>query len=396
VTFRFFFPVQPAVSARSRVSPATELREQVRSAARNLPGTYRMVGEAGEIVYVGKSKRVRARLLSYFRAREGDKAWRIVSEARSLSWEYEPSEFAALLRELELIKRHRPRFNVRHKRDGRYSFLKLAFGAAPKLYVVRTVADDAAAYFGPFRGGRRIEEAVRELNDVLGLRSCALSTPIVFADQADLFSVDRTPGCYRQAVGRCVAPCAALCTEADYLHRVALARAFLEGNADEPLRWLQGGMEEAAGSWNFEYAARLRDRAHRLQQLRDDFARMRATLDRLSFLYTVPGHDGEDRIYLIRRATVRAWVAVPNSSAERRRLRALVQRHYGDPEPASALVAKAQVDEILLLARWFRRYPEELERAVLPEVAAERAAHRSRPGSRAALPLDGRVLDFPG
>jgi catechol 2,3-dioxygenase-like lactoylglutathione lyase family enzyme len=154
--------------------------------ARNIPGVYRMLGEDGEVLYVGKSKSLRTRLLSYLRARRGDKQHRIINECHTLAWDYEPSEFAALLRELELIKRFRPRLNVQHKRDGRWSFLKLAPGAAPRLYVVQTVSDDAAGYYGPFRGGKRVSEAVRELNDALGLRDCPQGTPMRFADQPDL------------------------------------------------------------------------------------------------------------------------------------------------------------------------------------------------------------------
>jgi len=344
------------------------LRDQVRAEARNLPGTYRMLSESGEILYVGKSKQIRSRLLSYFRARDDEKAHRIIGEAHALEWEYDPSEFAALLRELELIKRFRPRFNVQHKRDGRYSFLKLSAGAAPKLFVVRGVSDDVATYFGPFRGGRRIEDAVRELNDVLGLRDCALSVPMRFADQPDLFGLERSPGCHRASIGRCAGPCAAMCTEAEYLRLVVLARAFLDGDADEPLRWLSTRMIEAAERWNFEYAAQLRDRAQRLENLRDEFARLREALDRLSFLYTVPGHDGDDRVYLVRRGTVRAWVPAPRTAAQRRKLAALAREHFGPPEPTGALVAKHQVDEILLLARWFRMHPEELDRTAAPDV----------------------------
>jgi excinuclease ABC subunit C len=326
-----------------------------------------MLSETGEILYVGKSKQVRSRLLSYFRARDDEKAHRIIGESHTLEWEYEPSEFAALLRELELIKRFRPRFNVQHKRDGRYSFLKLSPGAAPKLFVVRGVSDDAGTYFGPFRGGRRIEDAVRELNDLLGLRDCALSTPMRFADQADLFGLERTPGCHRASIGRCVGPCAAMCTESEYLRRVALARAFLDGDADEPLRWLAARMAEASERWNFEYAGQLRDRMQRLETLRDEFSRLREALDQLSFVYTVRGYEGDALLYLIRRGTVRATLPEPRTAAQRRRLSALVHQHFGQPEPGGALVARHQVDEILLLARWFRQHPEELERTTAPE-----------------------------
>jgi excinuclease ABC subunit C len=349
------------------------LREQIRD-ARNLPGTYRMLAEDGEILYVGKSKQVRTRLLSYLRARQGEKAHRIVGDAHTIAWEYDPSEFAALLRELELIKRFRPRHNVQHKRDGRYSFLKLTGGPAPKLFVVQAVSDDAATYYGPFRGGRRIAEAVRELNDLLGLRDCPVGTPMHYADQSELFVVDRAPRCHRWELKLCCGPCAALCTQDDYRRRVELARAFLNGDADEPLRWLNERMIAAAERWEFEYAASVRNRMQRLEALRDEFGRLREALENLSFLYHVPGAEGDDRVYVVRRGTVRHVAPAPRTAAQRRALARAAAEHFGRPEHGGALVAKHQVDEILLVARWFRAHPEELERTVPP-------------GGEAALPL---------
>ena len=346
-------------------NPAHPLRAIARE-ARNTPGVYRMLGHDGEVLYVGKSKSLRTRLLSYFRARRGDKQHRIIEASHTLAWDYEPSEFAALLRELQMIKRFRPRMNVQHKRDGRYSFLKLAQGKAPRLFVVGAVSDDAAAYYGPFRGGKRIQEAVRELNDLLGLRDCPQATPIRFADQPDLFSFEHVPRCHRAELRLCLGPCAARCSQGEYNARVELAKAFMNGHADEPLRWLEQRMNAAADRWEFEYAGLLRDRLHRLEHLRDEFARLREALDSLTFVYRVPGVDGDDRVYLVRRGTVRAAVAVPRTAAEKRRLARLCEEHFGRPEHDGALVQRHQVDEILLLARWFRGRPQEMENTTPP------------------------------
>jgi excinuclease ABC subunit C len=101
------------------------MRGVVREGAQDRPGVYRMLSPDGEVVYVGKSKKVRTRLLSYFRcAYPEDKGARILREATTIDWEYTPSEFSALLAELRLIKRLRPRFNVAMKRDARhYAFI---------------------------------------------------------------------------------------------------------------------------------------------------------------------------------------------------------------------------------------------------------------------------------
>src|SRR5690606_31831741 len=131
---------------------------------------------------------------------------------------------ASLLRELALIKRYRPPYNVRQKRDGIYSFLRLSSGPAPRPGVVKKIGQEAGGYFGPLRGGRRIRDAVKELNDVLQLRDCRRGTPIHFADQADLFGSELTPLCARYELLRCAAPCAARCTQGEYARSVGLAR----------------------------------------------------------------------------------------------------------------------------------------------------------------------------
>src|SRR4026207_1211015 len=141
------------------------MRSTVCDGATDRPGIYRMLSSDGEVLYVGKSKQIRTRLLSYFRcAYPGDKGARILRSAEKIEWEYTPSEFAALLQELRLIKRCRPRYNVAMMRDARhYSFIKLTKGAAPKLLVVRGASgDDASVYYGPFVGAARVGEAGRD------------------------------------------------------------------------------------------------------------------------------------------------------------------------------------------------------------------------------------------
>src|SRR5206468_5540199 len=102
-----------------------EMRTHVRATAKDRPGVYRWLSADGEVVYVGKSKKLRTRLLSYFRCGSEEKGARIVREATRVEWEYTPSEFAALLEELRLIKRFRPRLNVAMKRDARhFAFIK--------------------------------------------------------------------------------------------------------------------------------------------------------------------------------------------------------------------------------------------------------------------------------
>jgi excinuclease ABC subunit C len=354
------------------------LRDEVRRGAGQRSGVYRMLGADGEILYVGKSSRVRARLLSYFRAAPGDKGAKILRLTHRIEWEHTPSELAALLLELRQIKRYRPRFNVVNKRDARhYAFLQITRGPAPKLQVVRRAGGAGAKIaYGPFLGPHRVAEAVRELNNALGLRDCAEDTPLSFSDQQQLFALGpRTPGCLRFEIKRCLGPCVGACSAREYADRIALARAFLEGADDGPIERFRVDMEAAVARQEFERAAVLRDRLRRLEALRGQLDRLRFALASLSFAYTVPGHDGEDRVYLIHRGSVRAEVQAPRTAEEHARLIQLAGEIHALPRSVGAPVHTHEIDEILLVAAWFRRFPAELGRTRPLDAISEMACN---------------------
>jgi len=343
------------------------MRSTVKDTAADRPGIYRMLSSDGEVLYVGKSKRVRSRLLSYFRcAYPEEKGARILRSAEKIEWEYTPSEFAALLQELRLIKRFRPRYNVAMKRDARhYSFIKLTKGPAPKLIVVRGASgDDASIYYGPFVGAQRVGEAVRELNDAVMLRDCRTDLKMFFSDQTELFQLSpRTPGCIRHEISKCLGPCVGGCSAAEYDERVALAKAFLDGSNDGPLEMLRVQMERLSAEMEYERAGVYRDKLERLEALRAQFGRLRFAVENLSFVYTVPGHEGEDRVYLIRRGVVRAELGKPKSSKDRRTMKQLVEDIFSpEVKPPAAQVPTHEIDELLLLSSWFRRFPTEMKR----------------------------------
>lgn len=358
--------MSPRAATRARAGDAVlaRLRAQIRAECEDRPGVYRMHAEGGEVVYVGKSKRVRTRLLSYFRASfPRDKSARIVREAARIDWEYTPSEFAALLLEMRLIKRFRPRLNVAMKRDDRhFAFIKVTRGPAPKLLVVRAASDDGAAYYGPFQGAQRVDEALRELNDVLGLRDCAVDRRVFFADQGELFQIARTPGCIRYEVRKCLGPCVGGCSATQYGGRLDVARAFLDGTDDGPLDILRREMEASSARLEFERAAALRDKLQRLEELRTQFVRLRFGIETLTFLYRVSGHAGDDRVYLVRRGRVRAEHPAPRDAAQRHALHALARDLFAGAARETAQLPAHEIDELLLISSWFHRFPAELDR----------------------------------
>src|ERR1700704_4108107 len=325
------------------------MRTNVRDSAVDRPGVYRMLSSEGEVLYVGKSKRVRSRLMSYFRCEyPEDKGARILRSAESIEWDYTPSEFAALLQELRLIKRFRPRYNVAMMRDARhYSFIKLTKGAAPKLLVVRGASSDDGTYYGPFVGAQRVGEALRELNDAVMLRDCRTDLKMFFSDQTELFQLSpRTPGCIRHEISKCLGPCVGGCSAAEYDERVAMAKAFLDGSNDGPLEMLRVQMERLSAEMEYERAGVYRDKLERLEALRAQFGRLRFAVENLSFVYTVPGHEGDDRVYLIRRGVVRAEVTKPRSSKERRTMKQLVEDFFSPDDRPTARVPTHEIDEL--------------------------------------------------
>lgn len=348
-----------SITAPPVESDPDALRAFVREHAENRPGVYRLIGPEGRVLYVGKSIRLRSRLLSYFRADRGEKAAEIVAFARRVDWDTLPSEFSALLREFRLIRRLRPPYNVQHKKERAVCFLRIPREPAPRLLVTTRPLEDGSEYFGPLLGAERARAAVRALVDVLGLRTCPATTPLRFDDQVDLFGADPVPLCARAELRRCVAPCAAGCTEREYAARLDLARRFLREESDEPLLRLRRRLREASDRWLFEYAAVVQERIELLEGLRASLLRLSRSLASLSGAYAVAGHEGDDRIYLLQRGLVRAELPKPTDRRARESFRRRADRVLHSPPPPLPRVGADGIAEMLLVERWFRRNPAE-------------------------------------
>lgn len=345
------------------------LRAYVRQHAEDRPGVYRMLGPEEELLYVGKSVRVKSRVLSYFRAEPGEKAAKLIRDTCQITWEYVPNEFAALVREMRLIKQWRPRYNVEHKRTRAFAFIKVTREPAPRILPVVRVLPDGGTYFGPFPRPRLLGETLRELAHILGLRDCPSTVPTFFDDQLELFGRGMTPRCIRAETGSCLGPCCGACSAAGYLARVELARRFLEGRTREPLRLLHEEMERAAERLEYEYAALIRDRLNRLESLQQELVAFKGRVEGLSFVYRVRGFKGDDRLYLIRKGMVEEEIPHPRGREKRARATRKVEKVYSGPQPLlqPGSLTQEKASEILLVARWFRLRERELARTLSPE-----------------------------
>jgi excinuclease ABC subunit C len=352
-------------------SKRSELKRRVWQVCPPRPGVYGMLDRHGELIYVGKAKSLRARVLSYFRdGNRTEKAGRILRQTRTLIWEPATCEFAALVRELELIHRWLPRFNVLGIPDrDRWVYLCLGKKPAAYAYVTRQPNGKEVAAFGPLKGMRMTKESARRINDLFLLRDCSREQTMRFADQQELFPVLQAAGCLRYELGTCLGPCAGYTTQANYTRYVRQAREFLEGSDLAPLHKLEDEMTSAAELQQYERAASIRDKIQSLLWLQERLNGLVKAREQLSFVYPVRSVDGDDLWYLIHQARVVKVMAAPNTHLLCRQALQWVEKTFFRNEAIQNPFAKHPVDHVLLVSRWFRRHGDERQRSLSPEAA---------------------------
>jgi excinuclease ABC subunit C len=226
------------------------LKEKIESLP-DEPGVYMMKDHAGGIVYVGKAKNLRKRVRAYFEGRDERMLIPFLEQAVSdVETIIVENEKEALLLENELIKIHKPRFNIKLKEGGNFVYLRLHPGEAyPRLEVTRQVRKDGARYFGPYPAARALRETLRIMNRHFRLRTCTDHDPSQHERPCLLCQISDFPE-----------PSVYDIPPEEYRRHVLDAIRFLEGKKPELLESLQNQMEEAASSLRFEEAARIRDR----------------------------------------------------------------------------------------------------------------------------------------
>ena len=337
------------------------LRSRVRQLAPRKPGVYGMLNVRDEVIYIGKAKCLRTRLLGYFRPKSrAPKAGRIIRNSTGIVWEIAANEFAALHRELELIRRWRPRFNVQGQPNARRPiYVCLGRMPAPYLFLAKRPPKDAMAFYGPITHGRRAKEAVRRLNDWFQLRDCSQAQTMNFADQGELFPLELSPGCLRHEIGTCLGPCAAACDREDYFSATRSAQAFLNGDDLTILKAAQQEMERASEKQIFEQAASHRDRLLVLAWLHEQLQQMRQLQANSSFIYPLTGHDGTTFWYFIHSGQTICALPAPHDEPTRKHALEQIRTVFQRPFHGTREQSLARRDSILLVAGWFHRYPEE-------------------------------------
>ncbi|HLQ61433.1 MAG TPA: excinuclease ABC subunit UvrC [Candidatus Acidoferrales bacterium] len=358
----------------------TAIRRRLR-AVPDAPGVY-LLRDAGEnVIYIGKALRLRDRLRAYFT--EGYAYTSRVAELLHRVHDFEfvvcASEAEALVLENNLIKHHRPRFNIRLKDDKNYLYLKLPVTEDfPRVHYSRRVQKDGALYFGPYPSAQSLRSTVKSLRQLLPFRTCS----------DDIFKQGRV--CLDFHIKRCPGPCEGRISRDDYQARIREVALFMEGRSEAVIGRLRERMDVAAEQLDFENAARYRDQLHAIQRLADrQKVLTRSSDDQDLIAYARDGADVQVVVAYVREGklvghdghSVEGALSVPEPEL----LRGFLLQYYGSAThfPRTVLLP-GPVEEPDLLAQWLsdqrggpvtllvpRRGPKRALLTQLAETAAE-------------------------
>ncbi|CUH94388.1 UvrABC system protein C [Propionispora sp. 2/2-37] len=212
------------------------------------PGVYLMKDEQGKIIYVGKAVVLKNRVRSYFQSsrNHSPKVRSMVSRIADLEYIVTASEMEALILECNLIKKHRPKYNISLRDDKSFPYIKVTVNEPfARVYATRKVQKDGSRYFGPYTNAGAVHETLRLLKKLFPLRTCR--------------RLDAPRPCLQYHIKRCLAPCAGKVSESTYQEMIKAVCLFLEGRSEDMAKSLRRQMEAAADNLEFEQAARLRD-----------------------------------------------------------------------------------------------------------------------------------------
>ena len=235
-----------------------KLEEKIRMLP-DSPGCYLMKDAEGRIIYVGKAVNLKNRVRSYFRyTAHTPKVAAMIAHIDDFDILLCETNLEALILECNLIKLHKPYYNILLKDDKHYPYLKVDMRQPfPRLELCRRMEKDGAKYFGPYIGANAVRQVIEAVRDVFPIRSCRQVLPA---------KSSRRP-CMNYDIGRCLAPCAGLCTEETYREMMDGVLSFLGGDYDGVIKKLKSDMEEAAAALRFEKAAKIRDKIRDVEGL---------------------------------------------------------------------------------------------------------------------------------
>jgi excinuclease ABC subunit C len=345
------------------------------------PGIYLMKDAGGTILYVGKAVNLRSRVRSYFQASasQSRKVDRLVAGVADLDFIVTASELEALILESNLIKLHRPRFNVRLKDDKHYPYIKITWQEEyPKVLVVRRMERDGARYFGPFTASWAVQQTLNTLRRVFPYHTC--NRIITGQDERACLYLD---------IGLCLGPCVGASSKDEYRAMIEGLCHFLEGRSDQVVADLDAQMQAAAGCLDFEHAAAYRDQLAAILRVVERQKIVSAAMaDQDVIAFARADGDACVQVFFIRHGRLigREYFVLDGAADESDAevVTSFVKQFYGEAAyvPPEILLPQ-EIDEALVIQEWLRsrrghkvliRVPRRGHKRELVEMAAENAS----------------------
>ena len=367
------------------VNSVSEQLQEKLDALPTKPGVYLMKDAKGTILYVGKAVNLRARVRSYFHASAGysPKIQRLVASIGDVEFIVTASELEALILESNLIKRHRPKYNVRLKDDKRYPYIKVTWQEEfPKVLIVRRMEQDGARYFGPFTAAWAVQQTLHTLRPVFPYLTC--NRTITGQDERACLYLD---------IGRCLGPCIGAASKKEYRAMIDGLCRFLEGKADEIVADLEAKMRTASEQWDFEEAAAYRDQLDAIQRVIERQKIVSAAMANQDVIaFARADGDACVQVFFIRHGRLigREYFVLDGTAeeADAEVVSSFVKQFYDEAAyvPPEILLPH-EIDEALVIQEWLRtrrgnkvalKVPRRGHKRDLVEMAAENAAETLR------------------
>ncbi len=304
------------------------------------PGVYQMLDEAGTVLYVGKANSLRKRVASYFRSsgERSPKTRAMVAQIADIRVAVTQTEAEALLLEANLIKRHRPRYNILLRDDKSYPYIFVSNHDYPRLGFHRGARKKGVRYFGPYPSTVAVRDTLNLLQKLFLVRQCEDS---VFAH--------RSRPCLQHQIGRCTAPCVGLIDPDEYAADVDASLRFLEGRSDQVIGDLVQRMETAASELRFERAARLRDQIANLRQISEQQYVAGGEGDADIFALAREGGSAAVQIFFVRNGqnlgnAVR-YPKLPEEAGNAEIMTAILAQYYAEREPPRQVLLSQRPEE---------------------------------------------------
>ncbi len=304
------------------------------------PGVYIMKDNEGNVIYVGKAASLRDRVSQYFRGQDSPKTRMLIKNIEDIEYIVTENEVEGLVLESNLIKEHRPRYNVKLRDDKAYPYIKITNEEYPRICISRRREHDGAHYFGPYPSSKAVRELIK-MTSSFGVRRCKKKIPC--------------PPCLNYHIKKCAAPCIGEVTRDEYLDIIQNVMNFLKGKRSQLISDLKEDMDQLSAAQEYEKAARIRDQINALEELSE---RQRVSVqgrkEQDIIAYVVSGNTANLQLFHISEGKLKGRDTFSLNTAgsdEFEVISSFIKQYYQDTEPPEELIIPIEIVDDSI-SRW--------------------------------------------